>query len=83
MRYYKQIESGYILIIGTGDGGDEITESEYNEIMTIIQNRPSDTSTIGYRLKADLTWEQYEKEPVPEDEPTAEELLDILTGGGE
>ena len=83
MRYYKFIIDGYIMSIGTGNGGTEITESEYNEIMTIIQNRPSDTVTIGYRLKADMTWEAYEKEPVPEDEPTAEELLSILTGESE
>ena len=83
MRYYKSIESGYILAIGTGDGGDEITESEYNEIMTVIQNRPTETDTIGYKLKTDLSWEQYEKEQVGEQEPDAEEILNILTGESE
>ena len=81
MRYYKQIDNNYILAIGTGCGGTEITESEYNEIMTVIQNKPSRTETLDYRLKTDLTWEGYEHEPDPEPEPTAYEALSILLGG--
>ena len=80
MRHYKKAENGYILEIGTGKGGTEITESEYTEIMAVIQNRPQETPTTGYRLKADLTWESYEKEPQPEPEPDAEEALAILLG---
>ena len=83
MRFYKQILDGYILTVGTGMGGTEITESEYNKIMTAIQNCPQEKDAIGYRLKTDLTWEQYEKEPEPEPEPDAEEILSILTGGAE
>lgn len=82
MRYYKTIDSGYILAIGTGSGGTEITESEYNEIMSVIQNRPQETETIAYRLKDDLTWESYEMEPIPEsDEVDDSEALEILLGG--
>ena len=79
---YKIEDNGYIKAIGTGNIGTEITEAEYNKIMEAIQKRPSDTDTVGYRLTTDLTWEQYEKEPVPPyvEEPTAEELLNILTG---
>lgn len=69
MRFYKIIFDEYIIRIGTGLDGTEITESEYNEIMTAIQNRPQETETISYRLKTDLTWELYEKEPQPEPEP--------------
>ena len=70
MRYYKQIENGYILAIGTGGGGTEITAAEYDEIMAAIQNKPPTTDTIDYRLKEDLTWEQYQVEPpVPDDTP--------------
>ena len=50
--------------------------------MTVIHNKPPATETIDYRLKTDLTWEQYEKEtPAEEEELTAEEALDILLGG--
>ena len=81
--YYKYANEGYILAVGTGGMGEVITDDEYEEIMAVIQNRPSDTDTIGYRLTTELTWEQYEKEPVGEEEPTAEELLSILTGESE
>ena len=84
MRYYKQIESGYILSIGTGGGGTEITEQEYNSIMTVIQNKPQRTETTDYKLKTDLTWEEYELPPVPEDEEIGdEEALGIITGSEE
>lgn len=81
MRFYKQIDEDYILAIGKGNGGTEITEAEYNEIKSIIQDKPPRTATIDYRLKTDLTWEEYEHEPDPEPDPTAEEVLDILLGG--
>lgn len=83
MRYYKSVSDGYIMSFGIGNGGTEINESEYNEIMTVIQNAPQETDTIGYMLKKDLTWESYEKEPVVVDDATAEELLSILTGESE
>ena len=82
MRYYKNVDNGYILAIGTGNGGTEITESEYNEIMSVIQTRPQPTETTDYRLKDDLTWESYEVEPIPEsDEVDDSEALEILLGG--
>lgn len=81
MRHYKRIDSDYITMIGMGDGGVEITETEYDSILSVIRNKPEETALIGYRLKTDLTWEEYEKEPEPEEEPTADEVLDILLGG--
>lgn len=80
--FYKRIEQGYIISIGTGKGGTEITEAEYNSILDVIRSKPHGTDTEDYRLKEDLTWEAYPIEPVPY-EPTAEELLDILTGEAE
>lgn len=71
MRYYKIVSDGYILAIGTGAGGEEITEAEYNSLMTTIQNRPKAEPGWGYRLKADLTWELVEV-PVPKDEEVDE-----------
>ena len=82
MKYYKIIESGYIVAVGTNTGGEEITEAEYNEIMAVIQNKPADTETIKYRLKTDLTWEQYEVDPpVPSEDVDDSEALEILLGG--
>ena len=83
MKYYKQVVDGYIQAIGTGGGGTEITETEYNEIMSVIQNKPAETETMDYHLKEDLTWEAFEVEPVDpaEDELGAEEALEILMGG--
>ena len=83
--YFKIENNGYIQSVGMCEYwcGTEITESEYNQILELIQNRPTETETIGYRLKTDLTWEAYEKEPVPEPEPTADEVLAILTGESE
>lgn len=40
MRYYAQYdESGKLIAIGTGSGGTEITESEYNELLTMIREK--------------------------------------------
>ena len=84
MRYYKQISNDYILAVGTGPGGTEITETEYNSILSAIQSRPT-SETQGYRLRADLTWEAYDFPPEPEpsddDEISNEEALNILLGG--
>lgn len=66
MKYFKQISDGYIVCIGTG-GGTEITETEYNEILSIIHDKPPATETTDYRLREDLTWEAYEVLPPSED----------------
>lgn len=84
-RYYCQYnDSGILLAIGTGAGGTEITEAEYNEIMAIIQSCPN-VDGKGYRLKADLTWEEYDlppaSEPSDDDELSNEEAFNILIGG--
>lgn len=83
MRYYKQINNGYIIVIGSGNGGTEIAESEYNEILSVIHNKPQGIATTDYRLREDLTWEEYEIPPMPEPEPTSDEILDILMGVSE
>lgn len=83
MRYYKLIEGGYITVIGTGGGGTEIDEQEYNTIKMVIKNKPTETETTDYRLKANMTWEEFPRiKPDPEpEEVEGEELLDILLGG--
>ena len=81
--FYKITESDYITAIGKGDSGEEITKAEYNEILSVIRNKPPRTATTDYRLKTNLTWESYEIEPTPEPDPTPEEALSILLGGAE
>ena len=40
MRYYAQYnDSGKLIAIGTGPGGTEITESEYNTLLTEIREK--------------------------------------------
>jgi len=80
MYYFKTTNGNYILSVGTGAGGTEITESEYNEIMTAIQNKPEATETTDYQLKTDLTWEAYEVEPVTDPDIGDAEALNIILG---
>ena len=80
MRYYKQTGDDYILSIGIGDGGAEISEEEYNTIQTAIANKPEATETTDYMLRSDLLWEVVE---VEEGEPDIDksEAFDIIFGG--
>lgn len=80
--YWKQSINGYVTAIGTGKGSEEITETQYNEILSLLQSRPIAEEGFDYRLTADLQWELYEV-PIAEesDEITDEEALDILLGG--
>ena len=58
MRYYAQYnDSGKLIIIGTGLGGVEITEAEYNRFLTEI------------REKADLVDKLYSSEITIEEVP--------------
>ena len=77
MRYYMITENGYIEEIGTGDKGEQITEDKYIAIREAPRNCPADTETHTYRLDTSVEWVAVPKE----DNPTAEELLNILTGG--
>lgn len=84
MRYYKQIENGYLLFVGTGPGGEEIAAEEYENILTIIHSRPTAEAGYGYRLKTDLTWELVELPPVEEieEEATIEDYAAALRDMG-
>lgn len=40
MRHFAQYnESGKLIAIGTGSGGTEITESEYNDLLSMIREK--------------------------------------------
>lgn len=74
MRYFKSVKDGVIETVGTGSGGIEITEEEYNEILSAFADRQKSTETRGYRLTTGLTWEPFDIEP-QEYVPTIEEQL--------
>lgn len=47
MRYYKQLdESGALTAIGTGPGGVEITEAEYNALLSEIREKAAYTEKL-------------------------------------
>lgn len=82
MRYRKSVCNGYIAAAGKIGNGCQITDEEYREIMSAVEKIP--TAPIGhvYKLRDDtLEWELVELPPMPEPEPTAEELLGIILGG--
>lgn len=39
MKYFAQYENGILTAIGTGHGGTEITESEYNALLADIREK--------------------------------------------
>ena len=80
MRYYKIIQSGYLAVIGTGNGGTEITKEEYENILTVINEKPIAESGYDYRLKEDLTWETYELPIVEETDISSDELMTMIEG---
>ena len=94
MRYYAQYnESNTLIAIGTGSGGVEITEAEYNELMTMIQAK---ATLVDQLYNGEITisevpteWQEEIQRRVEEriavegdaDELSAEEALDIILGG--
>lgn len=79
--HFKIVNNGYIIGLGIGENGLEITENEYNSLTDIFHAKPSDTETIGYRLKDDtLEWESYDKASEPEIIDDTE-AVEILLGG--
>ena len=58
----------------------EITESEYNEILSVIQNKPEDTETVIYKLHADtLEYVAYDRPEEPVIEPTDPVIDSIIS----
>ena len=87
MKYYKEAIGTYIVSVGTCFSAQEISKEEYDEILSVIHNRPTPPPGYDYMLRADtLEWELVELPPEPEPEPTAEdkaEAYDILMGVSE
>ena len=82
-RYYKIVSDEYLTAIGfDAFNGEPITEEEYNSIQSIIENKPEDTTTHYYMLRADsMEYEMIEwPEPItlPEETYTLDEAATIL-----
>ena len=96
MRYYAQYnDSGKLIIIGTGLGGVEITEAEYNRFLTEIREK---ATLVNKLYSGEITidevptdWQEEIQRRVDEriaaegsaeeQDIPAEEALDILLGG--
>ena len=96
MRYYAQYnESNTLIAIGTGYGGTEITESEYNALISEIREK---ASLVNQLYNGEITiddvpegWQEEIQRRVDEriaadgiaeeQDISAEEVLDILLGG--
>lgn len=96
MRYYAQYDdSGKLLAIGTGPGGTEITEAEYNALLAEIREKAAlvDKLYSGEITIADVPtdWQEEIQRRVDEriaaegaaaeQDISAEEALDIILGG--
>ena len=96
MRYYAQYDDSWKLIaIGTGPGGVEITESEYNALLSEIREKAAlvDKLYSGEITIAEVPadWQEEIQRRVDEriaaegeadqQDISAEEALDIILGG--
>ena len=82
--YYKQIEENILVAIGESKAISEelteITEEEYNTILSVIANKPEDTETIIYKLHADtLEYVAYDRPEEPVIEPTDPVIDSIIS----
>ena len=96
MRYYAQYnDTGKLIVIGTGYGGTEITEAEYNSRLSEIREK---AALVNKLYSGEITidavpgeWqeeiqrrvdERIAAEGIAEEQDiSAEEALDILLGG--
>lgn len=96
MKYYAQYtDTGKLLAIGTGKGGTEITEAEYNALLSEIREKAVlvDKLYSGEITIADVPTEWQEEiqrrvderiaaeGTAAEQDISAEEALDIILGG--
>lgn len=97
MRYYAQYnDSGNLIAIGTGNGGTEITEAEYNALLAEIRKK---AALVDRLYSGEITiddvpteWQEEIQRRVDEriaaegaaeeQDLSAEEALNIILGGG-
>ena len=80
--FSKMTADGYIVAVGTGIAGEQISEAEYETILSAINNTPTAPDGYAYHLRAtDLEWVLVELPPDPDPEVDDSEALEILLGG--
>ena len=87
MRFYAKYDREKLLYIGTGPGGTEITEAEYNALLSEIREKAdlvnklySGEITIA-EVPTDWQEEIAAEGSAEEQDISAEEALEILLGG--
>lgn len=63
MKYSKRNVDGYLVLLcesNTVIAGEEISVEEYERIKQVLSTKPTPRDGYGYRLREDLTWEEYE-----------------------
>ena len=96
MRYYAQYnDTGKLLAIGTGPGGTEITEAEYNTLLSEIREKATLVDRLySGEITIDAVHTEWQEEiqrrvderiaaegSAEEQDISAEETLEILLGG--
>ena len=95
MRYYKRVYNDIVIAIGTGYGGTEITEAEYNALLSEIREKAAFVNKLyGGEITIDdvpTDWQEEIQRRVDEriaaegtaeeQDIPAEEALNILLGG--
>lgn len=96
MRYYAQHkDNGKLIAIGTGSGGTEITEGEYNELLAMIREKAALVDRVyNGEIGMDDVPAEWQDEiqrrvnervaaegVIEEQELSAEEALSIILGG--
>ena len=95
MRYYKRVYNDIVIAIGTGYGGTEITEAEYNALLSEIREKAAFVNKLyGGEITISDVPEDWQEEiqrrvderiaaegTAEEQDIPAEEALDILLGG--
>ena len=95
MRYYKRVYNDIVIAIGTGYGGTEITEAEYNALLSEIREK---ADLVDKLYSGEITidavpvdWQEVIQRRVDEriaadgsaeeQDISADEALEILLGG--
>lgn len=78
----KFLSNNYILAVGEEIDGVEITNQEYNEIVTAMNNKP-EKEGFYYKLRDDnKQWDEFEIIPDPETDLTVQDTLEMLNALG-
>ena len=95
MRYYKRVYNDIVIAIGTGYGGTEITEAEYNALLAQIREKAALADKLyGGEITLDDVPAEWQEEiqrrvderiaaegAAEEQDISADEALEILLGG--